>query len=184
MYSSDARWQYCLLLCIAWCVCAKNRKYQMMKDIQKDKQIEHQILNSKHLVFIYISQFMYTYTFPPRVSYRWQEERIVCNLSASTSTDSSHLRNSARCCSTTQPAGYWTCEAFPCSQDLSHKQSLKSARDWLALGLIDCWKPSHKNDCFGSWLTESINYRAMPADLNIPPPEYISHFKASPRDKW
>lgn len=84
-------------------------------------------------------------------------------------------------CSTTQPAGYWTCEAFPCSEDISHKQSLKTARDRLALRVIDCWNQSHKNDCIGSWVSESINYRAMPADLNIfsPPSTPLS-----PQPRW
>ena len=84
-------------------------------------------------------------------------------------TDSSHLCNPANWMLNNQPAGYWTCEAFPCSDDLSHKQSLKTAWDWLALVVIDCWNQSYKKNCTGSWVGDLINYRACQL-ISIYPP--------------
>lgn len=133
----------------------------------------------KHFTFIYISHCMYTARsdtlFLRGFPHRWQEEQdclqSLCQHEPPIALISVTQHPG---CSTTQPAGYWTCEAFPCSEDLSHKQSLKTAWDWLALGVIDCRNQSHKNDCIGSWVAESINYRAMPADLNISSPPSTS----------
>lgn len=136
----------------------------------------NKILNFKpfhfHLYFtLYVHNGSLRSTFPLRLSYRWQEDQhclqSLCQYTAPIALISVTQHPG---CSTIQPAGYWTCEAFPCSEDLSHKQSLKTAQDWLALGVIDCLNQSHKNDYIGSWVGESINYRAMPADLNISSP--------------
>lgn len=111
--------------------------------------------------------------FPMRFFYHWQEDQ-QCLQSLCQHTPSIALISVTQHtgCSTTQPAGYWTCEAFPFSEDLSHKQSLKTAWDWLALGVIDCWNQSHKNDCIGSWVGEPINYRACQL-ISVYPPLWL-----------
>lgn len=77
-------------------------------------------------------------------------------------------------CSTSQPAGYWTCGAFPAP--MIYSTNSLEAHCW---GLIDYQNQSHKNDCIASQLSESINYSAVPADLNISSPSSISHPKVS-----
>lgn len=50
--------------------------------------------------------------------------------------------------------------------------------------VIDCWNQSHKNDCVGSGLAESINYRAMPADLNVYAPLWVRLSFQGPTEEY
>lgn len=173
--SFRCRLYYCQLLCIAWCVCAikdggiSNAKKKTTK--YSEKTNAGAIAKKRYRLPKHFNFHLHL------TSYEKHSEALLPGGFSSQHCLQSLCQHAAqillisvtqrRECSTTQPAGYWTCEAFPCSEDLSHKQSLKTARDWLALGVIDCWNQSHKNDCIGSRVSESINYGAVPADLNI-----------------